>query len=196
MASRFNWSKQFIKNYTLGGKIMKKLFFILIALITVLAGCSNEEPKDETEKIEEDQSVENGDASDNATEEDSGNTIDTSMFEYTVDIEVTDALDVNDHITVMLYYNEELQPGMAFQHAANHSYEFLQQETVKEAKTIGINVVQGDKKLIMFTIHPEKFEENDEVPMANLVMEASIVEMIQPEVEEYAEIMEIPIHKE
>ena len=109
---------------------------------------------------------------------------------------MTDALEINDHITLMIDMPESNTMGLAFQHVANQTYEFLQQESAKEAKTIGINIRQDGTKIAMFTVHPDKFEENDEAPMAQLVLDASIVEMALPEVEEYAETTDLKLKKE
>src|SRR5690625_5276787 len=118
------------------------------------------------------------------------------MYEYAENIDVTDALEINDHITLMIDMPESNAMGLAFQHAASQTYDFLKQESAKEAKTIGINVRQDGAKIAMFTVYPDEFEEGPEAPMAQVVLEAAIVEMALPEVEEYAETMELKLEKE
>ena len=48
----------------------------------------------------------------------------------------------------------------------------------------------------MYEVDINKFQPNDDEPMADVVMKASVVEMMTPEVEEYANQMDIPLNKE
>jgi|GEM_PF-3052153 len=117
-------------------------------------------------------------------------TINTDVFAYATKTEVTDAIDINNHVTVFVYMSEELTPGLASQHVLNQTYDFIQQEDVKDAKTISINVKQGDTKIFQFTVDTTKFKTDDEIPMSDLVLEASEVEFMTKEVEDAAEVLE------
>lgn len=121
--------------------------------------------------------------------------IDTSMYQCAENVEVTDALELNDHITLMIDMPESNQQGTAFQHVLNQSYDFLAQNSAKKTKTVGVNIRQGGQKIAMFTIHPEKFVEKDDEPMAQLVLDASIVDIVLPEVEQYADSMDLQMIK-
>jgi len=120
--------------------------------------------------------------------------IDTSNFKAKK-VEVTDAIDLNDHVSLIVRVDESVPPALAFVNTASSMYDFLQQDSIKGAKTVGVNVVQGKIKQIMFTVHTDQFKPNPNVPMADLVMEASEVDVIQPEVEDYAKMSNIPINK-
>lgn len=195
------------------GKEMKKvLFLLLISMVSIaLVACSGdeeketkaeEEPKQEEKKMEEPKEEkpeeESEDIEENKEKEEEPkeqeNNIDTSMYQYTQNIEVTDALELNDHITLIINVNEESTPGLAFSHVLEGTFDFLQQDIVKKAKTVGINVVQGEQKIAMFTVRPSEFKPDDNTPMAELVLNASDVEMMLPEVEEYANTMELPVN--
>ncbi|GKV66709.1 MULTISPECIES: hypothetical protein [unclassified Sporosarcina] len=116
--------------------------------------------------------------------------INTSVYEYASNIDITDARDLNDHITLMIDMKTDNE-GMAFQHVLNQTYDFVQQPDIEGAKTIGINVrVKGDK-VGMFTIYPEKFKANDDEPMADAVLAASDLEMVNAEVEQFGKVMEL-----
>lgn len=147
------------------------------------------EEKDKFSATEQTTESEPDDVSEELTEEES--TINTDVFAYATKTEVTDAIDINDHVTVFVYMSEELTPGLASQHVLNQTYDFIQQEDVKDAKTISINVKQGDTKILMYTVEKDKFKTNDEIPMSDLVLEASKVEFMTDEVKEFGEIMEM-----
>lgn len=147
------------------------------------------EEKDEFSATEQTTESEPDDVSEELTEEES--TINTDVFAYATKTEVTDAIDINDHVTVFVYMSEELTPGLASQHVLNQTYDFIQQEDVKDAKTISINVKQGDTKIFQFTVDTTKFKTDDEIPMSDLVLEASEVEFMTDEVKEFGEIMEM-----
>lgn len=192
---------------------MKKVLGVgVILLVMLLAACGEEdaEPtkddqKDkETDQVEEvsaepeedteEEGKDTKDADDTKSEE---SEIDTSMYEYAEDIEVKDALELNDHITLMIDMPEDNTQGLTFQHVVNQTYDFLQQDSAKEAKTIGINIRQGGNKIAMFTVHPDEFKtDDDDIAMADLVLDASVVNMALPEIEEYAKDMDMKLNKE
>lgn len=123
------------------------------------------------------------------TKESDESGIDTNVFEYAEKVEVTNAIELNDHVTIFVFMNEEVKPGLAVQHVVNQTYDFIQQKDMTNAKTISVNVKQGDLKTAMFTVHTEKFVPDDDEPMSDAVMKASDFEFMNGEVKEYGEIM-------
>lgn len=121
-----------------------------------------EEPTPEPELTEEERAEA---AEKRATEQETTRKIDSTVFEYATKIDVTDAIDLNDHVILILNMNEKTQPGMATQHVVNQTYDFVQQADIKGAKTIGINIKQSEKKIAQFTVHMDKFVPNDDEPM-------------------------------
>ncbi|WP_102335736.1 hypothetical protein [Salimicrobium jeotgali] len=191
---------------------MKKITFLFLTLVLFLTACGsdesenkeNAETKEDTQEEKQkpdesntDEEQENSATKENQTEEAESEEeqakIDTSMYEYTENIEVTDAVELNDHITLIVEMNPEPTPGTAFQHVLDGTYDFLQQEYVQQADTIGINVLQGGAKIAMFTTYPEEFEADEEKPMGNAVLNASEVEAMIDEVKQYAKAMELPV---
>lgn len=186
---------------------MKKI--LVLVLLLFLAACSEteqnktvkstdqEESKirvEETSKTTEQQKDTKG-KEDQVSETETKNEIDTSMF-TAENVKVTDAIDINQHITLMIDVNTSVKPGMAFQNVTNQAYDFLTQNSVEGAKTITIAVRQDGNKIVQFTVDKDKFVQDDNIPMAQLVLNASVVEMVSPEVEEYATVMDLPLNKE
>lgn len=116
--------------------------------------------------------------------------IDTTVFEYALATEVTDAIDINDHVTVFVEMREDISPGLATQHVVNQTYDFIQQDDVIDAKTITIAVKQGDIKIAQFTVNTANFVPNDDIPMTQLVMTASEIDFMTDEVKEFGKTME------
>ncbi len=192
-------------------KMKSKLLSIvpIVVFSMALFGCAEgSEPKEEkktdtnTEEVKTNDSGKSSEQTKENTEEPNEEkkeqvneveqpTINTDVFAYATKTEVTDAIDINDHVTVFVYMSEELTPGLASQHVLNQTYDFIQQEDVKDAKTISINVKQGDTKIFQFTVDTTKFKTDDEIPMSDLVLEASEVEFMTDEVKEFGEIMEM-----
>lgn len=173
-----------------------------LALLTVLSGmlligCSaeettNEEPKEE-KVVKEEKPVEKEEKKVEPKEEVKKEEpeIATDVFSYAEKVEVTDAIDTNQHVTVFVFMSEELTPGLATQHVVNQTYDFLQQTDIEGAKTISVNVKQGELKIAMYTVNKDQFVPNDSEPMASVVMKASTMEFMVPEVEEYGKTMEL-----
>ncbi|KAF0820883.1 hypothetical protein KIS4809_0410 [Bacillus sp. ZZV12-4809] len=182
---------------------MKKsiMMFVIATLAIMLSACGEETSKEDEPKKEEVQEQKEKakepaeEKEEKAKEEETAEAakIDTSMYQYAKNIDVTDALEINNHITLMIDMNPKTNQGMAFQHVLNDTYDFLLQDSVQQADTVGINVRQDGVKIAMFTVHPKEFVENDEIPMADLVLQASIVDMMTDEVKAYAEAMELPV---
>lgn len=157
---------------------MKKLFMVIMAT-GILTACSEEatepeKPEEATQQVE--------------TNQPEQNQIDTSVYEYASNVDVTNARDINNHITLMIDMKTENR-GMAFQHVLNQTYDFLQQPDIEGAETIGINVRVDDVKIGMFTAYPDKFIPNDNEPMSDAVLAASEIEMMTEDVEKFGETM-------
>ncbi|MDN4607358.1 hypothetical protein [Sporosarcina highlanderae] len=166
---------------------MKKLLMIILAT-GLLAACSEEATEPEKPEVET-QQVET------TTNEPEEKQIDTSVYEFASNVDVTDARDINSHITLEIDMKTDNQ-GLAFQHVLNQTYDFLQLPDIEGAETVTINVLVEGKKIAMFTTKPGELEINDDVPMAQLVLNASVVEMALPKVKEYAAAMELKMNKE
>ena len=115
--------------------------------------------------------------------------IDTSVFEYAKNIEVTDAIDINEHVTLIITENDDAKPGMVTQNIVTQTYDFVQQGDVKGAKTIGINVIQSGNKIAQYTVYTDKFVPNDDEPMSDAVIAASEIEFMTDEVKEFGKTM-------
>ncbi|EDL65011.1 hypothetical protein BSG1_14859 [Bacillus sp. SG-1] len=137
----------------------------------------NEEPKEEVSEEE-------------STEESEESSIDTSVFVYATNVDITDARDITKHITATVYMNDELKGGLAAQHVLSQTYDFLQQEDIKGAETLTVGVMVKDKRVLQYTVDLAKFVPNDSEPMTDVVLAASEVEKISPEVEEFANAFE------
>ncbi|MEB1809039.1 MAG: hypothetical protein LPK26_17415 [Bacillaceae bacterium] len=176
---------------------MKKLFALLLVsvFVSLLAACGNAEEPASSESVETEESEIEVANTETEEIEEPKEIIDTSMYQYTQEIEVTNAIDITGHVTLIIQMSE-LASGVAFQHVLNHTYEFLQQESIKDAKTIGINVILDGKKIAMFTVNTEDFVEDDNVSMAQLVLDASVVELASQEIEDYAEVFDLNLNKE
>lgn len=135
------------------------------------------EPEDKSDKADDSKSVENE--------------IDTSMYEFSKDVKVTDAIDINNYVSLMIEMNDELSPGLAFQHATTQTYDFLQQKALEGADQVGINILLDGQKIAMYEVEMSKFEINDKESMAQLVLHASVMEMITPEVHDYTQNMDL-----
>lgn len=117
--------------------------------------------------------------------------IDTSIFEYATDVEVTDAIDTNQHITVKLTISEDSKPGMQVQNIIGQTFDFLQQVDIKDANTITILVLQNDIKVAQYTVQKDKFVLNESDPMIDLVLQASEIEQMSEEVKQHGEALEL-----
>lgn len=156
-----------------------KLLFVVLVFGLLLTGCS--ETKETTKKEEP-----KTEAVDKTEKEETS--IKTDVFVYAKKVDITDARDITQHVTATVFMSDELTPALATQHVLNQSYDFLQQEDLKGAKTVTIGVMKGDKRVFQYTVETAKFVPNDSEPMANVVLKASKVEKISPEVEEYAKV--------
>ncbi len=115
--------------------------------------------------------------------------ISTYVFEYAQKVEVTDAREINDHVTVFIDMSSGPTPGLATQQVVNQTYDFIQLDDLVGAKTVSINVRQKGDKIAMFTVHMDKFVPNDDEPMAQAVMAASDIDFMTEEVKEFGKVM-------
>ncbi len=85
-----------------------------------------EEVKPEEDVVVQVEEIEENNKLKEHEQDDSENlVIDTSMYEYSKEVEVTDAIDINEYVSLIIRMNDNLEEGMAFQHASNQTYEFL-----------------------------------------------------------------------
>lgn len=116
--------------------------------------------------------------------------ISTYVFEYAQKVEVIDAIELNDHVTVFIDMSSGPTPGLATQQVVNQTYDFIQQDDLAGAKTVSINVRQKGNKIAMFTVDMSKFVPNDDEPMAQAVIAASDVEFMTDEVKEFGKVID------
>jgi Sec-independent protein translocase protein TatA len=173
---------------------------LLLSIGLVLSACSNdvseESQEAKTEQNEEKTTEETTQEVDTKKEEnvekeetEEVKEIDTSVFEYAKNIEITNAIDINEHVTVFVEMSEETAPGLAAQHVINQTYDFIQQDDIEGAKTVSIAVKQGDIKTTQFTVTKDKFTPDDSKPMSEAVLKASEIEFMTDEVKTYGETM-------
>lgn len=115
--------------------------------------------------------------------------IDTSVFIYATDVEVTDALEITEHIDVVVHMSEKVKKGLAVHHVISQMYNFLQQDKVKAAKTVTIGVMSGNLRVAQLTVDMNKFEAGEHI--INSVMDASKIDKMDDEVRDYGEVMEL-----
>lgn len=122
-------------------------------------------------------------------ENDEEHSINTSVFEYAKNVEVTDAREQNKHITLKIDLADDANPGQGTLNILSQTFDFLEQQIGFDTLTILVRV--SDVKVSQFKIHTEKFQPNEDDPMANLVLEASEIEFLTPEVKSFGETMEL-----
>lgn len=172
----------------------KRWWFIALAVFIVLGAIGallEDEETTSEDKVETVAPVVDENVEDTQKEEASESKIDTSVFEYATNIEVTDAIEINQHVTVKLAISEDSKPGMQVQNIITQTFDFLQQEDIKEAKTITIFVVQDDIKVAQYTVNKEKFIPNETDSMVDLVLQASEIEQMSEEVKQHGEALEL-----
>jgi|SRR5690625_1521574 len=158
---------------------------------------NNEDKDDSTSEPEHKEEQLDEEATDESDELDETEVvIDTSMYEYSKDVQVTDAIDINNYVSLMIEMNDNLNPGLAFQHATTQTYEFLQQEALQGADKVGINIILEGQKIAMYEVDLNEFKPKDDESMAQLVLDAAIMEMITPEVHEYTQTMGLTYKEE
>lgn len=117
--------------------------------------------------------------------------IDTSVYKYAEKVEVTDAIDITQHVTVFVDIPNENVPGQSVINVLSDTYDFLQQDDMSGAKTVTIAVRQNGIKIAQFTINKDKFVPDDDQPMAGQVVKAAEIETLSNEVREYGSVMEL-----
>jgi len=179
-------------------EVKLKLLFIVLTIGILLIGCSGrkesskeEVPKSETAKSEivapkNEIAKSETTAPKSEIAETKKSTIKTDVFEYAKKVDITDARDTNKHVTATVFMSNELTPGLATQHVLNQSYDFLQQADLKGVDTVTIGVMQGEKRIFQYTVTMKNFVPNDSVSMLDVVLKASKVEKMDPQVQEFA----------
>lgn len=76
-------------------------------------------------------------------------------------------------------------------HVILQTYDFLQQDRVKDAKTVTIGVMSGDMRITQITVDMSKFKVDEEKPMIEVVMEASKIDKMNDEVKKFGESLEL-----
>lgn len=117
--------------------------------------------------------------------------IDTSVFEYATETKVTDAIEINDHVTVFVHVRDEANPGLSTLDIMTQTFDFIQQDDMKGAKTVTIAVKQGAIKIAQFTATTDKFIPDEDTPMAQLVRDASEIDFMSDEVKEFGKAMDM-----
>ncbi|MTV47889.1 hypothetical protein GJ688_02685 [Heliobacillus mobilis] len=163
-----------------------KVLFIVLTFGLILTGCSEtmEATKKEEPKTVAVQSETLAPKTEAAKKEEPS--IKTGVFAYAKKVDITDARDITKHVTATVFMSDELTPALATQHVLTQSYDFLQQDDLKGANTVTIGVMKGDIRVFQYTVDMKKFVPKDSEPMANVVLKASKVEKMFPQVEEYA----------
>ncbi|SDM29991.1 hypothetical protein SAMN05428961_11325 [Paenibacillus sp. OK060] len=108
---------------------------------------------------------------------------------YATDVEVTDAIDITEHIDVVVYMSEEVKEGLAVQHVISQTYNFLQQDKVNEAKTVTVGVMSGNLRIAQITVDMDKFKAGEHI--INSVLDGSKNDKMDDEVRDYVKVMEL-----
>lgn len=155
---------------------------VMMVLAMIVSGCSSN--KDAIDKQEPKPTAVQSDVSKAEPQ------IDTKVFQYASKVDITDARSITKHITVTVFMSDDLTQPLATQHVINQSYRFLQQEDIKGANTVTIGVMHGNLRVFQYTVDMTKFKPNGSEPMTNVVLKASKVEKMSPDVEVYAKAVE------
>lgn len=178
----------------------------MVLMMLVVVGCSGSSKEEEEEVVveqevaEDKEEVPESEGNENSPEPEEEpeeepveeREFDTSMYVYADEIDVTDNIEINDQIALIIDMPEHSIMGFTFQHVLSHTYDFLQQDTAKEAKTIEISILEEGNQIVVLTVHPDQLKEfkgNDDTTKDRLVLETSIINMALPEIVEHAEIM-------
>lgn len=189
---------------------MKKIIYSA-TIILLLMGCNDNSPQKNTETIVEDNETSQATVSpttevnttnkveepevkpeESKTEEiEDEIKIDTSIFDLAKEVNVTDARDLTQHITLQIILKDAVKQGNGVQAVLTQTYDFLQQEDIAGANTITIFVNSGQLKIFQITIDTSKFKTNDEISMVKLVLDAAEIEKMTDEVKSYGEALEL-----
>lgn len=163
----------------------RALNLVLVALVSIgITGCGNSTTKTNTQETKQVEQSKKAPKSVVAKTE--KNTIKTDAFIYAKKVDIDDARDITKHVTATVFMSDELTPGLAVQHVLNQSYDFLQQANLKGTDTVTIGVMKGDIRVFQYTVTMKKFVLNDSIAMSDVVLKASKVEKMSPQVEEFA----------
>lgn len=143
--------------------------------------------EDTTDKVEEPEVK----PEESVTEEVKDDSIDTSIFDLAKEVNVTDARDITQHITLQIILKDAVKQGNGVQGVLTQAYDFLQQEDIAGANTITIFVNLGQLKIFQITIDKSKFKTDDEISMVKLVLDAAEIEKMTEEVKSYGEALDL-----
>lgn len=166
---------------------MKKLLWISALSALLLAACGDETKEEPTVEVSKEEVAKEETKETVETVEEAK--IDTSVFKYAKSVDVTDARDINKHITLQIDLNDDAQAGMGTQHVLTQMYDFLQQEDIQGADTVTYYVRVKEEKVAQFKTVVANFKPDPEKPMASVVLEASEVEQLNSEVEAFGKTM-------
>jgi hypothetical protein len=190
--------------YIIRGGNAVRIWAICLLALGLLVGCSNSEStkeKEEGVKLESTETEEVVDISETTTDVveevveeevvEEKPTIDTSVFAYAESVDVTDARDITKHINLVVNMSTDPKPGLAVQHVVSQAYRFLQQEDITGADTVTIGIMQDGIRIAQITTEVSKFVPIPDKSMIKCVLEASTIDKMNPEVEEYGKVMEL-----
>jgi hypothetical protein len=163
-----------------------KVLSIILTLGLLLVGCSEETQEDDSVPRTNEPVITKKEEPKKEEPKQEEPQIQTKVFAYAKKVDITDAIEINKHVTATVFMSEELTPQLATQHVLNQSYDFLQQEDLAGANTVTIGVMHGETRVFQFTVDKTKFTPNETEPMVNVVLQASKVEKSTPEIDEYA----------
>lgn len=189
---------------------MKKLFLSsALALSLCLTACGEaEKPIPKNETIEHpkpsNQKIEHPIPKETTTEpsekeepaklekQQSTNIVDTSFFTYANSVEVIDNRSTHNNLLVWIDYSADAEPGMSTLNTLNQAFDFLEQPDVIKIGTVTLAIRVGDIKVAQFNIKPANVDfNNNEIGMANLVVNGSEIEYLNENVKSFGQIMEL-----
>lgn len=130
-------------------------------------------------------------ASPKTTSAQKSSTVNTEVFGYAESVEVEDNRAKKNHLAItvtMLGGPDGPSPGLATEHVIIQAYDFLQQNDLKDAKTITLKVVQDKNVITQISVQKEQFIPGEY--FINSVLDASTIEYMSEDVKEYGKVME------
>ncbi|MFB7159266.1 hypothetical protein [Lysinibacillus sp. NPDC056232] len=183
---------------------MKKLIFsAAIVLILGLAACGEAEKPITKDKTIEDSTTKETttEPSGNEAEKEGSvelekqqptNIVDTSSFTYAHTVEVIDNRSTQNNLLVWIDYSADSDPGMSTLNTLNQAFDFLQLPDVIKTSTVTLAIRVDDIKVAQFNVKPANVDfNNNEIGMANLVVNGSEIEYLNEGVKAFGQTMEL-----
>ncbi|MGE7942843.1 hypothetical protein ACQKNB_12215 [Lysinibacillus xylanilyticus] len=187
---------------------MKKLIYIGAMSTLLLVACGEaEKPIPKNETIEHpkpsEQKLEYPTPKENTTEpsekentvevtKQATNVVDTSFFSYANSVEVIDNRTTQNNLLVWIDYSADADPGMSTLNTLNQAFDFLQLPDVIKTGTVTLAIRVDDIKVAQFNVTPAKVDfNNNELGMADLVVNASEIEYLNEGVKTFGQSMEL-----